>query len=394
MQGFRVNMNLHWNKTITRWIVLIVSASIIIGILIFTNLLVIKFKQEERQKVEIWARATKELTKKSESDIDIEFPYYIIESNRRNKAIPLILTSKENKILSYQNLDSIKSLDIYYLEGKRKEFAASNQPVQLNFSDENYGLIYYGESYFIRILRWFPVIILLVASLFVLIGYYTMIGFNKSEQNLLWAAIAKESAHQIGTPLSSLLGWAEILKLSENTRETGLEIEKDVMRLEAIANRFSKIGSSPEMEQTNIVESTQNVFNYMKSRSSKKIEYKFINERKEIFTMLNEQLYSWVIENLIKNGIDAMSGKGKISLELIEEMEKVILLVTDSGKGISKNAVSQLFKPGFTTKKRGWGLGLSLAKRIIENYHKGKVFVKRSELNKGSTFCVILPKKR
>ena len=385
----RIRINWYKNKAVSRWIGLIISGLIIVGILVFANVLVIKFKKEERQKVEIWARATKELTKESESDFDTEFPAYIIESN---KTIPLILTAKENEILSFQNLDSIKSLDQNYLERKRKEFAASNRPIQVNYSEDEYSLIYYGETDFIRILRWFPIVIILVAAAFILIGYYTMKAFNKSEQNLLWAGMAKESAHQIGTPLSSLLGWAELLKLKEKTREMGLEIEKDVMRLETIANRFSKIGSSPKMEQTNIVESTRNVFNYMRSRSSKQVKYKFISPKEEIFIMLNEQLYGWVVENLIKNGIDAMSGKGTISLELTEEVEKVTLSVIDSGKGIPKKIAPRLFQPGFTTKKRGWGLGLSLAKRIIENYHKGKVFVKKSELNKGSIFCVVLPR--
>ena len=211
-------------------------------------------------------------------------------------------------------------------------------------------------------------------------------------QNKLWAGMAKETAHQIGTPLSSLLGWIEILRLDNTDENTVVEIEKDVHRLNTIAERFSKIGSIPELKNQNIVEATNNAFNYLKSRSSKQVEFKFQTANNEIFIDLNLQLYSWVIENLVKNAIDAMKGKGQISLAINEDEKNVSITIKDSGKGISKNLQQKIFSPGYTTKKRGWGLGLSLAKRIIQDYHNGKLSVLKSELKKGTTFLITLKK--
>ena len=270
-----------------------------------------------------------------------------------------------------------------------------NEPILVSYQDVKGATvlyIHYRDSDLLNKLKFYPVALILILFLFASVIYLFFKSNKVAEQNKLWTGMAKETAHQIGTPLSSLLGWIEILRLENTDENTIKEIENDVHRLNTIADRFSKIGSIPKLELHNIVAATNTSFNYLKSRSSKQVEFNFDSSTTEILANVNLQLFSWVIENLVKNAIDAMEGKGKIALSIKETDKHVNISISDSGKGIPKNLQQKIFSPGYTTKKRGWGLGLSLAKRIIEDYHNGKISVLKSELNKGTTFSILLKK--
>ena len=268
---------------------------------------------------------------------------------------------------------------------------SQNQPIKVDYLGKT-DYIYYRDSDLLDKLTYYPLALLLILVLFLAIIYLFYKTNKASETNKLWTGMAKETAHQIGTPLSSLLGWISILKM-ENVDETYIEeIEKDVHRLNTIANRFSKIGSKPELKKENIKTITKQAFDYLESRSSKQITFTFSSNDDEIYANLNTELFGWVIENLIKNAIDAMLGKGQLNLKIESKQKRIKITVTDTGKGMPKKLFKQIFKPGFTTKKRGWGLGLSLSKRIIEDYHNGKIFVKKSEIDKGTTFQIVLDK--
>lgn len=347
-----------------------------------------KFKQEERVKMEILGIAQKELSN-ANLDSDIALPDKIITTN---KSIPLILVDANEQILYVNNLDSIKSLNPDYLAKQLAIMKEQNEPIEISYDGKNKQYIYYKDSDLLNKLTYYPLALLLILILFLAVIYLFYSTNKASETNKLWTGMAKETAHQIGTPLSSLLGWIAILKM-EKVDETYIEeIEKDVHRLSTIANRFSKIGSMPELKKQNIVEVTKTAFNYLESRSSKQIAFSFSASNKEIYTNLNTELFGWVIENLIKNAIDAMLKKGELNLNIDDTSKKIKITVSDTGKGMSKKMFKQIFKPGFTTKKRGWGLGLSLSKRIVEDYHNGKIFVLKSELGKGTTFQILLNK--
>lgn len=347
------------------------------------------FKLEERTKMEVVALAARELALSVDLNDDFNVESKVIESN---KNIPLILTDEEGNILDSRNLDSIKSLDKNYLQQQLEIMKSQNEPVAIPITNNKTQYLYYRNSDLLNKLTYYPLALILILTLFLAVIYMMFSSSKVAEQNKLWTGMAKETAHQIGTPLSSLLGWIAILKSKNISDEYVDEMEKDVHRLNTIANRFSKIGSSPKLEKSNVVEVTQTAFNYLQSRSSKHLTFTFTAEEKNLTALLNEELYGWVIENLIKNAIDSMQGKGKIDIQIINQQEKIKILISDTGKGIAKTQFKQIFKPGFTTKKRGWGLGLSLSKRIIGDYHNGKIFVKKSELGKGTTFQITLNK--
>lgn len=345
------------------------------------------FKTEERTKMEVVALASREFAVNQNLNDNFNVESKVIESN---KNIPLILTDDKNVILDYRNLDTTKSKDSIYLKNQLKIMQSQNEPIVIPIGKNHHQLLYYRNSDLLRKLTYYPLALILILGLFLSVIYMMFRSNKVAEQNKLWTGMAKETAHQIGTPLSSLLGWIEILK-AENVNEKYInEIEKDVVRLTTIANRFSKIGSLPELKKSNIVEIAKTTFNYLESRSSKQIQFEFISSSNEIYTRINIELFGWVLENLIKNAIDAIQGNGLISLKIDEEPNKIKIDLTDNGKGISKPHFKQIFKPGFTTKKRGWGLGLSLSKRIVEDYHKGKIFVEKSEIGTGTTFRILL----
>jgi two-component system, sporulation sensor kinase D len=381
-------MKIYANTLLFKRITVLVSFVIVTLILWNTYTFFQKFKYEERVRMEILAEAQKELSN-ANLDSNITLPDKIITTNN---SIPLILVDDKGEIIYANNLDSIKSLDPTFLKKQLAIMKTQNQPIEIIYDGENKQFIYYKNSDLLNKLTYYPLALILILVLFLAVIYFFYSSNKAAETNKLWTGMAKETAHQIGTPLSSLLGWIEILKM-EKVDETYIhEIEKDVHRLNTIANRFSKIGSKPALKKENIVAITKQAFDYLESRSSKQISFSFSSSDDEIYAKLNIELFGWVIENLIKNAIDAMLGKGELILVIEETPKKVKITVSDSGKGIPKKLFKQIFKPGFTTKKRGWGLGLSLSKRIVEDYHNGKIFVKKSELEKGSAFEILLDK--
>ncbi len=379
------------NIQIIRWSVIITSFIIVALILWNTYTFFKKFKSEERAKMEILAKAYERLNT-ADLNADISLESKIIGNNHN---IPMLITNEKDSILDWSNLDSTSVNNSKYLPRQLFVMKNQNEPIVVTYQDRNDDLkqyIYYRDSDLLTKLKYYPVALILILFLFATVIYLFFKSNKIADQNKLWTGMAKETAHQIGTPLSSLLGWIEILRLNKTDENTVLEIEKDIDRLNTIAERFSKIGSIPVLKKHNIVEATLNSFTYLESRSSKQVLFKFKTLNKEIYTEINLQLFSWVIENLVKNAIDAMEGKGKISLAITAKEKIVLLTISDTGKGIPKHLHQKIFSPGFTTKKRGWGLGLSLAKRIIEDYHNGKIKILKSEVGKGSTFLLTLKK--
>ncbi|MDG2437017.1 MAG: HAMP domain-containing sensor histidine kinase [Polaribacter sp.] len=376
------------NTFLFKRITILVSFVIVTLILWNTFTIFQKFKYEERIRMEILGEAQKELSN-ANLNSNIALPDKIITTN---KSIPLILVDDKGEIIYANNLDSIKSLNPKYLQKQLAIMKVQNQPIEIIYNGKNKQFIYYKNSDLLNKLTYYPLALILILILFLGVIYLFFSSNKAAETNKLWTGMAKETAHQIGTPLSSLLGWIAILKM-EKVDETYIhEIEKDVHRLNTIANRFSKIGSTPELKKENIVEITKQAFDYLESRSSKQIAFSFYSSDNNIYTKVNEELFGWVIENLIKNAIDAMLRKGELILTIENTPKKAKITVSDTGKGIPKKLFKQIFKPGFTTKKSGWGLGLSLSKRIVEDYHNGKIFVKKSELGKGTSFQILLDK--
>ncbi len=374
---------------------LVISASLIIVSLILWNTYSFfqKFKKEERSKMEVLAMAYKHLSV-ADLNADISLEYKIIGNNSN---IPMIITSENGKITEWSNLNEKKSKKIAYLKKQLTLMKSQNIPIVVSYKDKVKNetirlFIYYRNSDLLTKLKYYPIALILILVLFTSAIYLFFKSTKVAEQNKLWTGMAKETAHQIGTPLSSLLGWIEILRLENVDEKTVEEIGKDVERLNIIAERFSKIGSVPEVKEQNIVTITKNSFAYLQARSSKQVVFNFESSTSIIKAKVNEQLFSWVIENLVKNSIDAMEGKGTINLLINETNKNIIISISDSGKGIPKKLQHKIFSPGFTTKKRGWGLGLSLAKRIIEDYHNGKIYVLNSENGKGTTFEISLKK--
>ncbi|MBT8316442.1 MAG: HAMP domain-containing histidine kinase [Lutibacter sp.] len=379
------------NSQIIRWAVIITSFIIVALILWNTYDFFQKFKSEERSKMEILAKAYERFSS-ADLDAEISLESKIIGNNHN---IPMIITTEKDSITEWSNLDVEKSKQSSFLLKQLSIMKSQNKPIVISYMANNENIIlniYYRDSDLLTKLKYYPVALILILVLFASVIYLFFKSNKVAEQNKLWTGMAKETAHQIGTPLSSLLGWIEILRLENTDENTVKEIENDVFRLNTIAERFSKIGSVPKLKKLDIVYVTNTSFEYLKSRSSKQVEFTFIAPKKEILVQINQQLFSWVIENLVKNAIDAMEGKGKIKLQISEEETNVLLTITDNGKGISKNLQQKIFSPGYTTKKRGWGLGLSLAQRIIQDYHNGKISVLKSEINKGTTFLITLKK--
>ncbi len=375
-------------RNLTRWIIIMASFVIVILILWNTYSFFQIFKNDERVKMEVWAESLKTLLNADPLEDDVELPRQVMSNN---KTIPIILTEK-GAIINTTNIDENVVKNKARLADFLKKLKKQNDPIVIRIGPGQVQYLYYGNSSLLNKLKYYPIALLLIIFLFGAVVYNFYRSTKMATQNKLWAGMAKETAHQIGTPLSSLIGWLEIMK-ADNVDETIItEIEKDINRLQTITDRFSKIGSEPVLKRLNIVEETEQSFDYLKSRFSKQVEFSFEAPKKPIMVSLNPALHSWTVENLIKNAIDATKGKGKISVVIENENNLVKILVSDTGKGIPKNQFRQVFEPGFTTKKRGWGLGLSLTKRIVEEYHKGKIKVLHSELGKGTTMQVCFKK--
>src|SRR5690606_11369596 len=376
-------------KTLTRWGFILASLLIISLILWNTYIFFIQLKENERRKMEIWAVAQEELAQSlaGEGRSVSETALTIIQSNRTT---PMILHTLKEDHYDARNIDA----EILKNEtGRRKlikQFTSEYNPLEVKYNDQVLSVIYFGNSPLINKLKYYPAALILIIFLFILAVYLFYKTSKSAEQNRLWAGMAKETAHQIGTPLSSLVGWTEILKSENVNPEYIVEMEKDISRLETITDRFSKIGSVPKLEQRDLVEETKATFHYLQKRTSKLINFQLLLPETPIYVQMNPQLFSWTIENLVKNGIDAMKGKGKITISIEKNSKYAFVRVTDTGKGLLKSEFRKIFTPGHTTKKRGWGLGLSLAKRIIEEYHNGKIRVLKSIPNQGTTMEIAL----
>jgi two-component system, sporulation sensor kinase D len=355
----------------------------------YTNQLVESLKEEERRKAEIWAEAMKlSATAPMDDETNSAFPFSVVQANR---TIPVIAAFEDGTIVAHRNLDSLKVDDPKYLEEMLARMKAENPPITVEFLDGERISIYYEHSILLSKLQLYPLVQLSVIGLFLLLSYVAFSYSRKSEQNQVWVGMSKETAHQLGTPISSLMAWMEILKTENQVDDSTMEeIGKDIERLELITDRFSKIGSEPILQEEVLADITRNTVDYLKTRTSDRVEFQLVDHTNGAKAKLNEPLFAWVIENITKNAIDAMSGSGKLLFEISETDNKQILEITDNGKGIPSSNFKTIFKPGFTTKKRGWGLGLSLVKRIVENYHKGEIFVKESIPNVKTTFRIVL----
>jgi signal transduction histidine kinase len=336
--------------------------------------------------MQVWAAAQKSLLQADLENDNIDLNLEILSSN---KTIPLI-NLENNIIINHANIDESIAKDSIKLYTFLEDLKKQNDPIKIEYDEGKVQFIYYGDSSLITKLRYYPIALLLIIVLFATVVYNFYRSTKMATQNKLWAGMAKETAHQIGTPLSSLIGWLEIMKADNVDETTITEIEKDINRLQTITDRFSKIGSEPVLSIQDIVMQTQQSFDYLKARFSQQISFYFKAPKNPVMVLLNPELHSWTIENLMKNAVDAMKGKGSLKMVMELDGNYIKINVTDSGKGIPKNQFKKIFEPGFTTKKRGWGLGLSLTKRIVEDYHKGKIRVLQSEIDKGTTFQISL----
>jgi two-component system, sporulation sensor kinase D len=394
-------MALTINRNMSRWIIIVASFMIILLILWNTYVFFQNFKGEERSKMEITSFAQRDIFKAIEQseinnsdDIlaDLDLAWEILDNNNTT---PMILVNRDStvnfrNIITKTDLDSIHAIkESKYVEENLKsllaQYGKENKPITIENTSQT---IYYGNSALLNKLKYYPLALLLVIFLFAAVAYFFYKSTKTADQNKLWTGMAKETAHQIGTPLSSLVGWTEILRGENVNPDYLIEIEKDITRLQIITDRFSKIGSLPTLKRCDIVKETIESYEYLKSRSSTLIIFEINTPQDLLYVKLNNQLFSWTIENLVKNAIDAMKGRGTLKLVITNDDKFVKITVKDTGKGIPKHNYSTIFQPGFTTKKRGWGLGLSLAKRIIEDYHNGKIKVLNSEIGKGTTMQI------
>ena len=383
-------MQFNSNKNILRWFVIFASLVVISIILWNTYIFFQLLKQEEQTKMEIWATAQKDVIRRLDLNQDMgDLPLAVLQAN---ETTPILYIYPDSTFSSLNVVNEKALKDQNLLRATAREYATINEPIQVTHNGKLKGTIYYGESPILTKLRYYPIALLLIIFLFGAVAYFFYRSTKSGEQNKLWAGMAKETAHQIGTPLSSLVGWTTILRDTDAPEDYIIEMEKDVQRLQTIADRFSKIGSIPELQPTDVVQVTRDMLEYLSRRSSKLVQFTYELPEYAIELPLSAPLFSWVIENLIKNGIDAMKGKGTLHVALKDTDRQVFLTVKDSGKGIPKQKWKRVFEPGYTTKKRGWGLGLSLAKRIVETYHRGRIRISESVYQAGTTFEITLRK--
>jgi signal transduction histidine kinase len=389
---------LNWRSLLALVAILIVS-----GTILYSSYLADKIEKDERKKVELWVDAVTSINNPANTETALASKITIQQDE-----IPIIETTEKDSITNWVNLDSgnvergwAKQDTLHelnnnsYLQRKLKSFRSENKTIEwpdpIDSTRKN--KYYYGHSRLLDEVRYYPLVQLFIVGLFILITVMALRSNYRSTQNQVWAGMAKETAHQLGTPVSSLEGWMEILKESHGNESFVPEMERDVSRLRLVSDRFGKIGSTPQLEEKNIIAQVTNMVEYIRKRAGGKVSFRIEADGKEnIPAKISAPLFDWVIENLLKNALDAMEGKGTISIDVQDAHSTIIIDVADTGKGISKQNIAKVFKPGFTTKKRGWGLGLSLSKRIIEQYHKGSLIVKQSEVGKGTTFRIVLKK--
>ncbi|WP_299581857.1 HAMP domain-containing sensor histidine kinase [uncultured Sunxiuqinia sp.] len=383
-------MELYFKKR--RWKLLLLLIAMLIGAssLIYTNWLIGQMSKQERKSVELWAEAMKRLVDVGNgSNQDLTFLQDIMEDNT---TIPIIYTDEAGTILGDRNISYTEKRKAIVLQHELEKMKGQKAPIEVVLSEEMKQYLYYRDSNLLQNLRYFPLAQFGVIMLFIIVSYFAFSSSRKAEQNQVWVGMSKETAHQLGTPISSLMAWVELLKMKQIDQELIAEIEKDVSRLEKITERFSKIGSAPELVVADLKHVLQTTVSYLQNRSSQKVRFQLEVDNEQSYDVPhNAALFSWVIENLCKNAVDAIESDGIIRLQLSKNSKQTILDISDNGKGIPKSQYKTVFEPGYTTKKRGWGLGLSLARRIIENYHQGKIALKHSEIGRGTTFRIVLP---
>jgi len=384
-------MDIYQKKSRWKWMLALAGLTIVLVSLVYTNQIARQIADEERAKAKLWAEAIN-TSMLLEEPKGLTFVSNIIIGN---KTIPAILTDEFGSIQADINLPANREYDDAYLQKELETMKKANPSIKI----ESKGVVqylYYKNTRLLSLLQYFPFVQLSLISIFLIVGYFGFSSERRAEQNQVWVGMSKETAHQLGTPISSMVAWYEHLKMEAEGDDYQLgilaEFRKDIARLELIADRFSKIGSKPKLESVNIYKTLQHTFVYMKRRAPKNVEFDFPDASESLRAQVNPPLFDWVLENLLKNALDATGGKGKISAEVFEDEKYVYIDVSDTGKGIPSGKLSTVFQPGYTTKKRGWGLGLSLTKRIVENYHSGRIFVKESQLNRGTTFRIQLPK--
>jgi signal transduction histidine kinase len=382
-------LNIYTRKL--RWKFLLFVAAISIGVssLWYTNNLVRKLAVEERKRAELLAEAQQKFVNAELTDKNLDFYGKVMQYN---ETVPVIVVDSMDNILFMRNLDSVKMNNPRYVEKKLRQMKESGDPVIINLTPSERQFLYYSKSTILTKLTIYPFVQLCIILLFILVAYFAFSSSRNAEQNQVWVGLSKETAHQLGTPISSLLAWLEMFKLRTSETDMLNELEKDVKRLEKITERFSKIGSKPILKKENLISVISSAVNYLKSRSSGFVKFNVHLTTEELYIPLNASLFEWVVENLCKNAIDATNGQGEVDIFITDHNQVVYFDVSDTGKGISKGKFKTIFKPGYTTKERGWGLGLSLAKRIVEEYHDGKIFVHQSELGKGTVIRIVLKK--
>ena len=382
-------MNIYDKKSQWKWYLAIAGVVIIVISTVYTNYVATKLADEERRKIEVWLTAL-EWVSKLDPNCDITLHAAVLASN---ETVPMMVVSETGLVDDARNYGANRDKDAAFLKEKLASYIAAGQQPLIGGSQ----LVYYEDSTLLILLKYFPLIQILLIALFIAFGYFSFSSARRSEQNQVWAGMAKETAHQLGTPISAIIGWIEHLKImwedNEASQEVLMELTNDVKRLDLIADRFSKIGSAPTLEPVNIYDQLEVCRNYMERRSPRKVVFEFPEVGKEEkIVEINKHLFDWVIENLLRNALDSMGGKGTIGCKVSEEKNFVVINISDTGEGISPSKFKTVFQPGYSTKKRGWGLGLSLAKRIIESYHSGRIFVQDSVLKQGTTFTIKLPK--
>lgn len=384
-------MNIYRNKSLGKVFLFLFAILIGVGSLIYTQSLVHSLKDEERKKVEMWAEATR-LINEADSTQDLEFLLSIIEDNN---TVPVILTDSHDNIIAARNFGEKRINDPGFLPLKLEEMKNDREPILIDLGGGFFNRIYYKDSTILTKLIYYPYVQVGIIIMFILVSYLALSSSRKAQQNQVWVGMSKETAHQLGTPTSSLSGWIEILQNKYPENPVTKELALDVERLEKVTERFSRIGSKPSLVNEDIIKLIMHSVDYLRSRSSSKVVFRLdFNPDAEVIVPVNAALFEWVIENVAKNAIDAMEGKGKITFKVAEAEKSTIIDISDTGKGIPKSAFKKIFNPGFTTKQRGWGLGLSLARRIIEEYHNGKIFVRNSEIGKGSCIRIIMKRGR
>lgn len=369
-----------------KYVFIIGAVVIAIASVFVSDLLIKDLAREERQKIEVWAEATRVVTSEDPS-LNMKLILQIIQGNT---SIPVMLCNEQDSVMNYKNIELQEKNVEGFLYQKAQELKKKNQPIPIDMEDGTFQYLYYDDSINLKRLLIYPYAQLSVMAVFILIAFLALTSTKRAEQNKVWVGLSKETAHQLGTPISSLIAWVEYLKMKEVDPSLLEEMEKDVKRLETIADRFSKIGSQPEPVPLDICDSIRAALNYMETRISSKVKITVEAPEEPVMVLMNDSLFAWVVENLCKNAVDAMGGQGDIRFHIEEKAKKVYIDVSDTGKGILKSKFKTVFNPGYTTKKRGWGLGLSLVKRIIESYHGGKIYVKNSEIGKGTTFRIEL----